>query len=500
MVDPNLATSPRQLLHWAGFFAWSMGWLGLTLALSILPLAQAALLVLGTGATLLALLDPVWALYLLVLSVPVQELVQLPGGLTVTQAALVLAVASLALHTLAHPEQPLRWGRLFPPLALFLWTLGLSAALTPYSPTEALRETTRWATVPLVYLLTLRAVGTARGGWRVCGLVACLLAAPAADAAVGLVQFWFGLGPASFLVGARARAYGTLGQPNSFAGYMNQSWPLAVGVATFALVALLTGTPRRSALVAFVGASSAAALTGAALVVSFSRGGWAGALGGAVTLAVAVAAQLPLALRRGAQRLLGAVGVVGLALVLLGGGGLLPAAVAQRLDSLTSNLRLFDARGADITPANFAVVERMAHLQAGWNMVTRYPWTGVGPGNYSLAYTTPPRAAERPMNVRPWYVSRGHAHNYYLHSAAETGLIGLAAYGLLIGAVLVQAVRACRTATTWLWRGVAAGGAGIVAAVAVHNLFENLHVLNLGLQLGTVWALLVLAETLDAKT
>ena len=49
-----------------------MGWLGLTLALSFLPLAQAALLVCGTGAALLALLDPVWALYLLVLSVPVQ--------------------------------------------------------------------------------------------------------------------------------------------------------------------------------------------------------------------------------------------------------------------------------------------------------------------------------------------------------------------------------------------------------------------------------------------
>ncbi|NTU81544.1 MAG: O-antigen ligase family protein, partial [Chloroflexales bacterium] len=187
-------------------------------------------------------------------------------------------------------------------------------------------------------------------------------------------------------------------------------------------------------------------------------------------------------------------GAGAVALAILGGRGLLPDAVVGRLASLAGNLRLFDARGADITPANFAVVERMAHMQAGWNMLTRYPVTGVGPGNYSVAYERPPGPGERPLSVRPWYESRGHAHNYYLHIAAEAGLVGLAAYLLLIGATAAQAVRAIRAAPTWPWQGVAAGGAGVVAAVAAHNLFENLHVLNMGLQLGSVWALLVIAE------
>jgi hypothetical protein len=31
-------------------------------------------------------------------------------------------------------------------------------------------------------------------------------------------------------------------------------------------------------------------------------------------------------------------------------------------------------------------------------------------------------------------------------------------------------------------------------AVAAHNVFENLHVLNLGIQLSGVWGLLVVAE------
>jgi hypothetical protein len=30
----------------------------------------------------------------------------------------------------------------------------------------------------------------------------------------------------------------------------------------------------------------------------------------------------------------------------------------------------------------------------------------------------------------------------------------------------------------------------VVAAGAIHNLFENLHVLSMGVQLSTVWALL----------
>lgn len=193
------------------------------------------------------------------------------------------------------------------------------------------------------------------------------------------------------------------------------------------------------------------------------------------------------------QLIIGATGGL-LLLLLLGGGGLLPPAVVQRATSLIGNMRLFDARGADITPANFAIVERMAHLQAAWHMLQRYPLLGVGPGNYTIAYETPPGPDQSPINIRPWYESRGHAHNYYLHIAAEAGLLGLCAYLLLIGTLALQALRALRMARGWLWRGVAVGAVGVVATVAFHNLFEQLHVLNMGLQLGPIWALLVAVE------
>ncbi|NJM08756.1 hypothetical protein HC891_25050, partial [Candidatus Gracilibacteria bacterium] len=127
------------------------------------------------------------------------------------------------------------------------------------------------------------------------------------------------------------------------------------------------------------------------------------------------------------------------------------------------------------------------------------PLTGVGPGSFTIAYEFGGTAATQPYFLHPWYTSRGHAHNYYAHIAAEDGLIGLGAFLLLLAATARQAVRAVARAQGWLWRGVAIGGAGVVAAVATHDLFENLHALNLGLQLGAVWALLVLAERCSGK-
>ncbi|WP_129671656.1 O-antigen ligase [Candidatus Chloroploca sp. Khr17] len=474
------------------------------LALALLPLTTAALLLFALVAVALAVVNPVWIIYLAILSVPVQELLVLPGGLSLTQTALVLMIGSFALHTLIRPDDPQRFGRLLPPLALFVWTLALSAVGTPYNRSEAVREVVRWATVPLIYLFALRILdpvllredrGWAGVNWRIWGLVAALLIAPAVTALVGLVQYWYGLGPPSFAIGGgRVRAYGTIGQPNSFAGYLNQAWPLAVGIALFAMVGLIRGARRLPAVVALAGSGLAGGLLLAGLVASFSRGGWIGAVGGTLALGVATVIMLPAQLRRLVRRLalVAAAGLIGLAL--LGGGGLLPATFTQRIASLTNNLRLFDARGVAITPANFAVVERMAHLQAAWHMLERYPLTGVGPGNYSIAYEEPPRLGERPISIRPWYQSRGHAHNYYLHIAAEAGIIGLTAYLILIGTVIVQAVRAVQAAEGWFWQGIAAGSVGVVGAVAAHNLFEHLHVLNMGLQLGTIWALLVLVE------
>lgn len=449
--------------------------LGVFLALT--PLDRLALSAGAALALVLALAHPVLAAGMTVLSVPVQELVVLPGGLSVTQAAVLLTLGSWVFHTLARAEQhplpadlSLLWGGL-------LFALLLSASVTPYSRTEALRETLRWTVAAVVWMATATAI-TRR--WHVIYLLACLLIAPAVCAGIGIAQFATGDGPPAFRIAPdlpHVRAYGTIGQPNSFAGYLNMAWPLAA-----ALAIVMTGSAWRSGVQRRLTSAGrwalAAILWGtlgvilAALIASFSRGAWIGAAIGVLGMALSLG-------RRALPVLLG-LAATGVAVALLAIAGMLPEALVTRLASIWRSVAWFDAAAVTVTPENFAMVERMAHLQAGWEMFRSAPLFGVGPGNYSAAY---PEFA-----VGAWYASRGHAHNYYLHMAAEAGIIGVLAYLALIGGVIRQALRALQCATSPLLYSTAVGGCGIIAAVAGHNLFENLHVLNFGIQLAVMWA------------
>jgi O-antigen ligase len=108
----------------------------------------------------------------------------------------------------------------------------------------------------------------------------------------------------------------------------------------------------------------------------------------------------------------------------------------------------------------------------------------VGIGNYPAAY---PQYA-----VGRWRDPLGHAHNYYLNIAAEAGILGLGAYLLLFGACFVVAWRTVQR-TQGYWRAVALGALGILAHLSVHNLFDNLFVHSMNVQLGLVLGLLFLA-------
>jgi len=219
----------------------------------------------------------------------------------------------------------------------------------------------------------------------------------------------------------------------------------------------------------------------AIMVASFSRGAWLGAAAGLLAMA--------LALGRRAARWAVAALCGGVLVLALGGAGLLPEALATRLTSITTNLALFDASAVPVTEQNFAIVERMAQIQAGWRMFLAHPLSGVGPGNYTPAYSD--------FAVGSWYASRGHAHNYYLNMAAEAGIGGVLAYLALLGGVSYQALVALRRANGTFRRSIAVGCCGIIAATAGHDLFENLHVLSMGIQLSAVWGLVVVIATME---
>jgi O-antigen ligase len=135
----------------------------------------------------------------------------------------------------------------------------------------------------------------------------------------------------------------------------------------------------------------------------------------------------------------------------------------------------------------------MAYRIGGLWMIRDHPWQGVGIGNYGPEY-------DAKYYTSPFMVAQVHAHNYYIHIAAETGVIGLAAYLLLIGGVLTTGISAARRARHDPFaRALAIGGVGVVVAVAAHNLFEDLHVLSMDVHLSAIWALLAVINSAESS-
>jgi len=177
--------------------------------------------------------------------------------------------------------------------------------------------------------------------------------------------------------------------------------------------------------------------------------------------------------------------------LIFGLADLLPASLVDRVSELGNYVGMIDVRHIEINDANFSVVERIAHWEAALGMWARQPWLGVGIGNYAAVY--PAYALPR------WSDPLGHAHNVYLNFGAETGLVGLLAYLALWVAAIWQTLRVAASGH----RFVAAVGAGVLGALThatVHNLFDNLWVQHMYLQLALLLGLLaVLARPEERK-
>jgi O-antigen ligase len=312
------------------------------------------------------------------------------------------------------------------------------------------------------------------------------------------VQTGLGLGPQSFAINDDlSRAFGTFGFPNPYAGYLEMCLPilLALGFLGFKLRgqsmrAWLNkeGQPRaherkmviRSYLLLLFTWPFAGFIL-LAVVASYSRGAWLGLIVGSLAMvAVRGYKSVGLWLALTAVIIFGILGVT---------SGAVSPTIATRLTSITEQFTPFDVRDVVPTSENFAVVERMAMWQAGGNMFLFNPWFGVGIGNFDDAYNM--------FNAPQWIYSRGHAHNYYIHAAAETGIVGLIAYLLLIIAVFRTGWRAVRRTYDQSLRYVVWGALGVISAVMFHNIVENLHVLNLGIHWCSVIALFYLVGKFD---
>src|SRR5262249_51262203 len=133
------------------------------------------------------------------------------------------------------------------------------------------------------------------------------------------------------------------------------------------------------------------------------------------------------------------VAIAGGILALLFGAAWYAHLLPQSVQARVSGLVAIDTASLCRPPrsANFSTLERLAQWAAGINMFLSHPVLGVVAGNYSEAYPQ--------YSVVCWPDSLGHAHNYYINAAAETGAIGLVAFLALTVAMVFVGWRATQT-------------------------------------------------------
>ena len=426
----------------------------------------------GAAALVLIVLRPLVAVPLLLLAIPFgSRAVSDPGSGGESTFSLGAVEALAALLAMAWLAQSVRLRRLHLRGGALVGALACMAALALFSVTyaedrgSAVKEALKWLELLLVLLAVSDLVTEASAARWVIGAA---LVAGAAEAAYGAFQFATGRGPAFFEIDGALRAYGNFDQPNPFAGYLALLLPLAV------LMAACTENPPGFRLLALV--AGLTILGGIGL--SQSRGAW---LGVAVTTGV-----LLLVWSRRTRRLLVPIVGVGLAGSALAVSGLLPASLLDRVSQSIAYFGVFDVRTVDLTSENFSVVERMAHWQAGWYMFLDHPWLGVGAGNYAEAYPN--------YYVSTWLDPLGHAHNYYLNMLAELGIVGGLVLLLVMALIFHQLggplVRARESA---FWRAVLGGVIGGMVVFCVHDLFDNLFVHGVNVQIGIMLGLGLLA-------
>jgi putative inorganic carbon (HCO3(-)) transporter len=477
-----------QMLRWRiRLFGWEALW---------------GLMALGTGALTLLGPDP------RILGGVLLALLLFIGILWVPEAGLGLALIAGPFAPLENEiaRPPLNSAQIFLGLALLAWTwrglarrdlrvpswgwgwayglyLGytLLSLLWAASWEEGLPEWIKWAQIGLVVILVRTAQPPVQRG-----LLGAALLSGALQAGVGLWQAVLrGTGPEHFRLPGLPfyRAYGTFQQPNPFAGMMGLIAPVALGLGWS-----LWRDPEiqrwRWARPVGLGALGVGILSLLGLLASWSRGAWLGAgMAGLVLLLM-----LPARARHGLA--------IGSLLMLLSAlawtAGMIPTPIQARLAGALEEIQVADVRGVEVTEANFAVIERLAHWQAAVEMFQARPWLGVGFGNYAAAY--PAYALIR------WPNPLGHAHNIYLNVAAETGLIGLALYLLLWAVIGAQTWAAWQGNVGWR-RGLAAGLMAAWAHLHVHHFFDNLYVANLPLLLALygAWAEILISEGKPGK-
>jgi len=457
----------------ASIALWAAAIVAIGLAIALPEPELLALGAVGVVGIVITIVQPLAALPLLLFAVPFGSLGRTSTGDSTTELSFGGAEVVVALLSATWLARGVRLRTInLRPGAVVIAILAMTAMAMlsigyANDKSLAVKESLKWLELLLAVLILVDLATTPNAARWVIG---AMFIAGSAEALYGAYQFFTDAGPNFFQLAGALRAFGHFDQPNPFAGYLTIILPLAV------CMALCRANP-----VAFRWLSVAAA--GALLVgigLSQSRGAW---LGGAVA-----GVCLMLLWNRTTRMLLVPAGLFAALGTAMAFTGLLPASITDRLSQTIEYFGVFDVRTVEVSPDNWAIVERMAHWQAGWYMFLDHPWLGVGAGNYPDAYPA--------YFVGQWLEPLGHAHNYYLNMLAELGVIGGGLLLLLLGLAfreLLGAMLHSERGSAGFWRAVLAGSIGGLIVFCVHNLFDSLFVHSVNVQVGVLLGLGLIA-------
>ncbi len=455
-----------------------------------LPVAVSIRLLLYLTVAIWTMLRPRMALYFLPIAVPWGSLDAINLGDSNLNSADILVFLLVASWLLSFPLRKLaantttfigsldREDSIVPRylvLAMFLLlgTMCLSI-IGATSLNLSLKEIVKWLEFAMVLLLGSQYIRTRQQIWT---LVTIICLAALSQAFFGYIQAYFDLGPQAFTREGSSllRVYGTFDQPNPYAGYINITLAIVLTLALLAQNVMLR-----------ILAGMAMILLAIALYLSQSRGGEiAIAIGGIIVLAIIGAYCAGLVPQHYFMPILKQLGLAGI--------------------SLTAP-----------NDADYSTAERLAHWIAGINMFLDHPLLGVGIGNYPVAYPK--------YFITIFVLPLGHAHNYYINIAAETGIVGLGGFMLFLVAIFVAGGHTLRAINTRLQqfqkqrkslqdiaekeqhptftpskmlvndRALAIGLLAALVSICVHNLVDNLFVHSITNLFALLLALLIRLE------
>lgn len=210
---------------------------------------------------------------------------------------------------------------------------------------------------------------------------------------------------------------GSLGNPNFTGGYLGITIPFILYLAL---------TAQTKAAKYFFGASCLLQFT--ALWLTSSRGGFLAALTGVSFFVVAYRQSIPSLLKRG----------VALGLAILALLAIFALARAPQASNSQAGPQVF---GMSLNPKSL-VETRADYWITAIRIIAERPILGTGPDTYYAKY---PRLRPAENGADPNLTLENNPHNIFLAHAVGSGLLGLAAYILMVGTALVYAFRTLKT-------------------------------------------------------